>query len=43
MIGGYDPEKNKDMDLQKKILKGVEVATAVSNGNVSGAPYSRIL
>ena len=27
---GYDPEKNKDMDSQKKILKGVEVSTAVA-------------
>lgn len=27
---GYDPEKNKDMDSQKKVLKGVEVSTAVT-------------
>lgn len=26
---GYDPEKNKDMDPQKKVLKGVEVSAAV--------------
>lgn len=26
---GYDPEKNKDMPPEKKILKGVEVASAV--------------
>ncbi len=27
---GYDPEKNKDMDLEKKVLKGVEVSTAIT-------------
>lgn len=27
---GYDPEKNKDMDPEKKMLKGVEVSTAVT-------------
>lgn len=27
---GYDPEKNKDMEPQQKILKGVEVSTAVT-------------
>lgn len=27
---GYDPEKNKDMDSEKKILKGIEVTTAVT-------------
>lgn len=27
---GYDPEKNKDMDPQKKVLKGIEVSTAVT-------------
>lgn len=27
---GYDPEKNKDMAPEKKILKGVEVSTAVT-------------
>ncbi len=26
---GYDPEKNKDMPIEKKILKGVEVSSAV--------------
>ena len=26
---GYDPERNKDMPPEKKILKGVEVASAV--------------
>ena len=35
---GYDPEKNKDMDLQKKILKGVEVATAVTMERFPGLP-----
>lgn len=27
---GYDPEKNKNMDSEKKILKGVEVSAAVT-------------
>ena len=27
---GYNPEKNKDMDPEKKVLKGVEVSTAVT-------------
>ena len=27
---GYDPEKNKDMNAEDKILKGVEVSTAVT-------------
>lgn len=27
---GYNPEKNKDMEPEKKILKGVEVSTAVT-------------
>ncbi len=27
---GYDPEKNKDMAPEKKVLKGVEVSTAVT-------------
>lgn len=27
---GYNPEKNKDMDSEKKILKGVEVATGIA-------------
>jgi hypothetical protein len=27
---GYDPEKNKDMDLEKKVLKGVEVSIAIT-------------
>lgn len=27
---GYNPEKNKDMDSEKKIMKGVEVSTAVT-------------
>lgn len=26
---GYDPEKNKNMEPEKKVLKGVEVSTAV--------------
>lgn len=27
---GYDPERNKDMDLEKKVLKGVEVSIAIT-------------
>ena len=27
---GYDPEKNKDLDPEKKILKGIEVTAAVT-------------
>lgn len=27
---GYDPEKNKDMDPEKKILEGIDVTTAVT-------------
>ena len=40
---GYDPEKNKDMDLQKKILKGVEVATAVTMERFPGLPTKNSL
>ncbi len=35
---GYDPEKNKDMDSQKKVLKGVEVSTAVTVERFPGLP-----
>lgn len=27
---GYDPEKNKEMDVEKKVLKGVEVSSAAA-------------
>ena len=35
---GYDPEKNKDMDPEKKIMKGVEVSTAVTVEKFPGIP-----
>lgn len=35
---GYDPEKNKDMDVEKKVLKGVEVSTAVTIERFPGIP-----
>lgn len=35
---GYDPEKNKDMEPQKKVLKGVEVSTAVTMERFPGFP-----
>ena len=35
---GYDPEKNKDMDSEKKIMKGVEVASAVTVERFPGLP-----
>lgn len=38
---GYDPEKNKDMDPQKKVLKGVEVSTAVTMERFPGLPIQK--
>ena len=35
---GYDPEKNKDMAPEKKVLKGVEVSTAVTMERFPGLP-----
>lgn len=35
---GYDPEKNRDMDSQDKVLKGVEVSTAVTMERFPGLP-----
>ncbi len=35
---GYDPEKNKDMEPEEKIKKGVEVATAVTMEKFPGVP-----
>lgn len=35
---GYDPEKNKDIDSEKKVLKGVEVSTAVTMERFPGLP-----
>ncbi len=40
---GYDPEKNKEMDLQKKVLKGVEVSTAVTIERFPGLPIQEFL
>lgn len=40
---GYDPEKNKDMDPQKKILKGVEVATGVAVERFPEMPIQQFL
>ena len=40
---GYDPEKNKGIDPEKKVLKGVEVATGIAVERFPGMPIEQFL
>lgn len=40
---GYDPEKNKDMDPQKKIDKGIEVSSGVAIEKFPNLPMQEFL